>query len=117
MGATQYAMAVSNPLPPSLQVMAPVSASSDSHQGWVYHTGGALEWGWLVPYAILKGRNTLERAGLTEQLAKVDEYLLPAVNYGQPLTDAWYRHLPLSDWIELLNDVAPYMRGIPDQRV
>ena len=44
LGATQYTLAASNPLPPHLQAMAPVSASSDFHQSWVYHTGGAMEW-------------------------------------------------------------------------
>ena len=65
LGATQYALATNNPLPPHLQTMAPVSASSDFHQSWVYHTGGAMEWGWMVPYAIHKGLNTFPAPGAT----------------------------------------------------
>ncbi|MSQ07331.1 MAG: CocE/NonD family hydrolase [Dehalococcoidia bacterium] len=108
LGATQYTLATSNPLPPHLQAMAPVSASSDFHQSWVYHTGGAMEWGWMVPYAIHKGRNTLERLGRTDLLARMDEYVLPAGNFGQPLKDQWYRHLPLRDWVDWLKETAPY---------
>jgi putative CocE/NonD family hydrolase len=108
LGATQYTLATSNPLPPHLQVMAPVSASSDFHQSWVYHTGGAMEWGWMVPYAIYKGRNTLARHGLTDLLEQMDDYLLPPDNFAQPLRDEWYRHLPLKDWVGRLKQVAPY---------
>ena len=117
LGATQYTLAGSNPLPPHLQAMAPVSASSDFHQSWVYHTGGAMEWGWMVPYAILKGRNALERIGRTDLLAQMDEYVLPAGNFGQPLTDQWYRHLPLRDWIDRLKETAPYFQEYFDQEL
>ncbi|MHB8576557.1 MAG: CocE/NonD family hydrolase, partial [Dehalococcoidia bacterium] len=108
MGLTQYAIACNDPMPPSLQAMAPVSASSDFHASWIYHTGGAAMWGWMVPYAILKGRNTLQRKGLTDQLKQLDAYSEPANNFGQPLTADWYRHLPISDWGELLKETAPY---------
>ena len=94
-------------MPPSLQAMAPVSASSDYHASWIYHTGGAAMWGWMVPYAILKGRNTLERQGLSELLARMDEYVEPAANFGQPLREEWYRHLPITDWSDLLQETAP----------
>ena len=110
LGATQYTLATNNPLPPALQVMAPVSASSDFHQSWVYHTGGAMEWGWMVPYAIHKGRNTLERLGRADLLAQMDEYVLEPGNFGRPLKDEWYRHLPLQDWIGRLQETAPYFR-------
>ena len=108
MGATQYTLATNNPLPPHLQVMAPVSASSDFHQSWVYHTGGAMEWGWMAPYAIHKGINTLERLGRADLIKAVEAYLEPGENFARPLTDDWYRHLPLSDWKELLEETAPY---------
>ena len=117
LGATQYALAVNNPLPPSLQAMAPVSASSDFHQSWVYHTGGAMEWGWLVPYAIHKGRNTLERQGRQDLLAQLDEYVLAPGNFGRPLKDEWYRHLPLRDWIGRLQETAPYFHEYFDQEL
>ena len=117
LGATQYALATSNPLPPHLQVMAPFSASSDFHQSWVYHTGGAMEWGWMVPYAIHKGRNTLLRQGRTDLLAQMDEYVLPSDNFAQPLTEQWYRHLPLKDWVPRLKETAPYFGEYFDQEL
>ena len=114
LGATQYALATNNPVPPHLQAMAPVSASADFHQSWVYHTGGAIEWGWMVPYAIFKGRNTLGRAGRESLLSQLDEYLLPPDNFAQPLKDKWYRHLPLSDWTNRLKETAPYFQEYLD---
>jgi uncharacterized protein len=108
LGLTQYAIACHEPLPPSLQAMAPVSASSDYHASWIYHTGGAAMWGWLVPYAILKGRNTLERQGLSDLLKQMDEYVQPGTNFSQPLREEWYKHLPISDWGALLEQAAPY---------
>ena len=108
LGATQYAITGNDPMPPSLQAMAPVSASSDFHQSWVYHTGGASMWGWLVPYAIFKGRNTLERVGRQDLLAKLDEYVDPATNFSMPLKNGWFRHRPINDWIDLLKETAPY---------
>ena len=115
LGATQYTLAGKRPLPPHLATMATVSASSDFHQSWVYHTGGALEWGWTVPYAILKGRNTLARGGHNALLAKMDEYVTAPGNFGQPLSDRWYRHLPLRDWIDRLKEAAPYFHEYFDE--
>ena len=117
LGATQYTLATNNPLPPALQVMAPVSASADFHQSWVYHSGGAMEWGWMVPYAIHKGRNTLERLGRDDLLAQMDEYVLEPGNFGRPLKDEWYRHLPLQDWIGRLKETAPYFREYFEQEL
>ena len=117
LGATQYTMATNNPLPPHLQTMAPVSASSDFHQSWVYHTGGAMEWGWMVPYAIHKGRNTLQRLGRDDLLAQMDEYVLEPGNFGRPLSDEWFRHLPLRDWIERLKETAPYFHEYFEQEL
>ncbi len=117
LGATQYTMATNNPLPPHLQVTAPVSASSDFHQSWVYHTGGAMEWGWMVPYAIHKGRNTLRRLGRDDLLAQMDEYVLEPGNFGRPLSDEWFRHLPLRDWIDRLKETAPYFKEYFDQEL
>ncbi len=117
LGATQYTLATNNPLPRSLQAMAPVSASSDFHQSWVYHTGGAMEWGWLAPYAIHKGRNTLERLGRADLLAQMDNYVLEPGNFGRPLKDEWFRHLPLKDWIDRLAETAPYFREYFEQEL
>ena len=115
LGATQYTLATNNPLPPHLQTMAPFSASSDFHQSWVYHTGGAMEWGWMVPYAIHKGRNTLERIGREDLLPQMDDYVLPPGNFAQPLKEDWYNHLPLRDWIERLKEAAPYFSEYFDE--
>ncbi len=106
---TQYATACHDPLPPSLQAMAPVSASSDFHASWIYHTGGVLMWEWLVPYAISKGLNRLERENLPEVVAKLDELSGEQIGFlGKALTDEWYRHMPISDFGDLLADAAPY---------
>ena len=114
LGASQYTLAAGGPLPPHLQVMAPVSASADFHQSWAYHTGGAMEWGWMVPYAIHKGRNTLARQGHEELLSRMDEYVVSPDNFAQPLRDEWYRHLPLKDWADRLEQTAPYFREYLD---
>jgi putative CocE/NonD family hydrolase len=108
MGATQYMIACNDPMPPHLQAMAPVSAAADYHQGWVYHTGGAMLWGWAVPYAILKGRNTLHRVGRDDLLSVMDDYSQQGTNFGMPLTPEWFRHLPISDWADMLKEAAPY---------
>lgn len=120
LGLTQYLIACNNPMPPSLQCMAPVSASADYHASWIYHTGGVSKWGWMVPYAIFKGLNTLKRQGRRDLMDKMKEYVeggkLDGVrmtrwglNAFTPLTDEWYRHLPIKDWGELLKETAPYM--------
>lgn len=107
---TQYALLTNESLPPALQAMAPLSASSDPHASWVFHTGGAAMWEWLVPYAIHKGRNTLERAGRSDLLEALDRYVdYDATVFAPPLRDEWYRHLPLSDWADLLSEVVPYL--------
>lgn len=118
LGLTQYLIACNDPMPPSLQAMAPVSASSDHHQSWIYHTGGASLWGWLVPYAIFKGRNTLRRAGRDDLVERVASYIDGAhammrktrfgLNFTVPLTGEWFSHLPISDWSDLLAETAPY---------
>ena len=112
-------IACNDPMPPSLQAMAPVSASSDYHASWIYHTGGVSLWGWMAPYAIFKGLNTLKRKQRTDLMEKMKEYVeggefpIPrntrfGLNAFTPLTDKWYRHLPIKDWGELLKETAPY---------
>ena len=120
LGLTQYLIACNDPMPPSLQCMAPVSASADYHASWIYQTGGVSKWGWMVPYAIFKGLDTLKRQGRRDLMEKMKEYVeggeLSGVrktrwglNAFTPLTDEWYRHLPIKDWGELLKETAPYM--------
>ncbi len=109
LGATQYLLAPSRP--PHLKAAFPVSAAADFHQCWVYHTGGAFEFGWQIPYAILMARDSLERQGLTAQLlATLDRDLIPAPTpFAQPLSDQAYRRLPLMAWGDLLRPVARYL--------
>ena len=66
-------------------------------------------WGWIVPYAIFRGLATLRRAGRRDLMEKMKEYveggefpLMRQTKWGlnafTPLTDDWYRHLPIKDW-------------------
>ncbi len=66
LGATQYLLAPTRP--PHLKASFPASAPADFHQCWVYHSGGAFELGWQIPYAILMARDTIARRGLTQTL-------------------------------------------------
>ena len=119
LGLTQYMIACNDPMPPSLQAMAPVSASSDYHASWIYHTGGVSLWGWIVPYAIFKGLHTLKRLKRNDLFEKMKDYveggefpLMRQTRFGlnafTPLTDKWYRHLPIKDWGGILKETAPY---------
>src|SRR5262249_32591823 len=109
LGATQYLLAPSRP--PHLKAAFPVSAAADFHQCWVYHTGGAFELGWEIPYAILMARDSLESQGLTTPLLPVlePELVPPATPFSQPLSDQAYRRLPLMAWGDLLRPVARYL--------
>src|SRR3989442_922292 len=66
LGATQYLLAPTRP--PHLVASFPASAPGDFHECWVYHSGGAFELGWQIPYAILMARDTIARRGLTKTL-------------------------------------------------
>ena len=109
LGATQYLLLPTRP--PHLKTAFPVSASADFHQSWVYHTGGAFEFGWQIPYAILMARDSLARQGLTDTLLPVLERDItdPVIPFAQPLTEAAYRRLPLAYWDDLLKPVARYL--------
>jgi putative CocE/NonD family hydrolase len=109
LGATQYLLAPTRP--PHLRAAFPASAASDFHQAWVYHTGGAFELGWQVPYAMLMARDTIARKGLTASLLpEIERALAPAVTpWAPPLTSEAYRRLPLTAWAELLAPVAGYL--------
>ena len=109
LGATQYLLAPTRP--PHLQAAFPASAAADFHQAWVYHTGGAFELGWQIPYAVLMARDTIARAGLTTSLLpRLERELAPAVTpWAPPLSPEAYRRLPLTAWAELLEPVAGYL--------
>ena len=108
LGATQYLLAPARP--PHLVASFPASAAADFHQCWVYHTGGAFELGWQVPYAILMARDTIARRGLTATLLpELERLLAPAPTpWAPPISDEAYRRLPLTAWADLLGPVAPY---------
>jgi putative CocE/NonD family hydrolase len=106
-GATQYLLPHTRP--PHLVCQVPISASANFHASWVYHTGGVFEFGWQVAYTIFMARNTAERQGFgANYVAQLEHYVTSGVNFAQPLTDEWYRHLPLHDWADWLKETAPY---------
>ena len=109
LGATQYLLAPTRP--PHLLASFPVSAPADFHESWVYHSGGAFELGWQIPYAILMARDTIARRGLTEKLLPdLERVLAPAPTpWAPPLSDAAYRRLPLMAWADQLAPVARYL--------
>jgi putative CocE/NonD family hydrolase len=110
LGATQYLLAPTRP--PHLKASFPASAAADFHQAWVYHTGGAFELGWQIPYAILMARDTIARKGLTQALLpELERALAPAPTpWAPPLSLEAYRRLPLTSWAELLEPVAAYLK-------
>jgi len=109
LGATQYLLAPTRP--PHLKASFPASAPGDFHQCWVYHTGGAFELGWQIPYAVLMARDTIARKGLGPSLLPELERLLapPVTPWAPPLAEDAYRRLPLSAWAAQLAPVAPYI--------
>jgi putative CocE/NonD family hydrolase len=109
LGATQYLLAPTRP--PHLAASFPVSAPADFDECWIYHTGGAFELGWQIPYTILMARDTITRRGLGATLLPALERLLaPAETpWAPPLTAEAYRRLPLIEWAELLAPVARYL--------
>ena len=113
LGATQYLLAPTRP--PHLRCAFPVSAAANFHQSWVYHTGGALSLGWLLPYTIFLARETLERKGLKEKLwPEIRPYLERSINFANPMTPEGYARLPLESWADVLEEVAPYYRDYLD---
>src|SRR5438094_954373 len=109
LGATQYLLAPTRP--PHLKASFPASAPADFHQCWVYHSGGAFELGWQIPYAILMARDTIARRGLTATLLPELERELAAAPtpWAPPLSPEAYGRLPLLDWAKRLEPVAPYL--------
>ncbi|HEV8436549.1 MAG TPA: CocE/NonD family hydrolase, partial [Methylomirabilota bacterium] len=109
LGATQYLLAPTRP--PHLTASFPASAPADFHQSWVYHSGGAFELGWQIPYAILMARDTIARRGLGDKLLPELERELAAAPtpWAPPLSPAAYRRLPLMAWAEQLQPVARYL--------
>jgi len=111
--ADQYLTAPTRP--PHLRAMFAVSAPSDWHECWVYHTGGVLDFGWLIPYCLMMTPNQLERKGTSRSLETIKNYYPdPALmNFG-PLKDEHHSHLPIYDWVERLKDSVPYIKDYLD---
>jgi putative CocE/NonD family hydrolase len=88
----------------------PAAAAADVHQCWAYHTGGAFELGWQLPYALLMARDTIARRGLTAtMLPELERLLAPAPTpWAPPVSEDAYRRLPLTAWADWLAPVAPY---------
>jgi putative CocE/NonD family hydrolase len=108
LGATQYLLAPTRP--PHLKAAFPASAPADFHQSWAYHTGGAFELGWQIPYAILMARDTIARKKLADLWPVLERDLAPAPTpWAPPVTPEAYRRLPLMTWGELLKPVAAYL--------
>jgi len=109
LGATQYLLAPTRP--PHLVASFPASAPADFHECWVYHSGGAFELGWQIPYAILMARDSIARHGLTKTLwPELERELAPAPTpWAPPLSPEAYRRLPLMDWAKRLEPVARYL--------
>src|SRR2546425_11140940 len=97
LGATQYLLAPTRP--PHLVASFPASAPGDFHECWVYHSGGAFELRWQIPYAILMARATIARRGLTKTLwpALPREPAPAPTPWAPPLSPEAYRRLPLMD--------------------
>ena len=108
MGATQYLLAPTRP--PHLRAMVPVSAPSDWHESWGYRTGGALEWGWFISYVLLMVPGQLERQGLSKRWPEFAQYLRDPHGSMGELIDEAYSHLPLADWGERFQEIAPYVQ-------
>jgi len=109
LGATQYLLAPERP--PHLKAAFPVSAAADFHQCWMYHTGGAFELGWQIPYALLMARDSIARRGLTKTLLPwLEQQLAPAPTpWAPPLSPEAYARLPLTAWADRLAPVARYL--------
>jgi len=77
----------------------------------VYHSGGAFELGWQIPYAILMARDTIARRGLTATLLpELERELVAAPTpWAPPLSPEAYRLLPLVEWAKRLEPVASYL--------
>jgi uncharacterized protein len=117
--ATQYLLAPARP--PHLVACAPISAPSDWRESWVYRTGGALELGWLLPYAIIGlGFENARRSGKLDLLSELVVYFgLPAERFLKgpgliPLEGSAYSRVPVVEWANLLAPIAPYLRDYFD---
>ena len=112
--AVQYLMAPTRP--PHLRAMFAVSAPSDWHQCWVYRGAGVLDFGWLLPYAMMMTPDQVKRKGAPALFQTIRNYYPDpkAVSLFAGLKDEHFRHLPIYDWVETLRDSVPYLKDYLD---
>lgn len=107
LGLVQYYAAPTRP--PHLKVMCPVSGPVTYFENCVWRRG-VFELGWILAYFVFMARDTLGRKGLYEkERAVLDSYLANPDALISPLKDEVYRHLPLIDWAQRLENGAPYL--------
>ncbi len=93
----QYQLLAGNP-PLSLRAAVPMGGPTDLRDGWAYTRGGALELGWVLPWALELARDTATRdasARLAPPLARVPERPLLAGIPSAPTPEDAYERLPL----------------------
>lgn len=76
-GATQWLAAIAQP--PHLVTMIPATTTSDFHNSWVYHTGGAFDLIFNIGWAIAVSGNTAKRLGIKEPTVEEAGATLDAV--------------------------------------
>ncbi|OGW12069.1 MAG: hypothetical protein A3G93_08225 [Nitrospinae bacterium RIFCSPLOWO2_12_FULL_45_22] len=108
LGLVQYAVASTRP--PHLKAQCPVSGPVTLYADFIYHTGGALELGWILPYFIFMAFNTAERKALgADFLSRLKDFVIITPKTIIPgLKDFWYHHLPVMDWGRLLGEASPF---------
>ena len=112
--AVQYLMAPTRP--PHLRAMFATSAPSDWHESWVYRGAGVLDFGWLLPYCLMMTPDQLKRKGARHLLETIRTYYpnQAEMNLWDGLKEEHFRHLPIYDWAERLQDSVPYLKDYFD---
>ena len=112
--AVQYLLAPTHP--PHLRAMFATSAPSDWHECWVYRGAGVLDFGWLLPYCLMMTPDQLKRTGSRHLLETIRNYYpnQSEMNLWDGLKEEHFRHLPIYDWVERLQDSIPYLRDYLD---
>ena len=96
-GATQLLAAVTRP--PSLKTMAPGFTGSQYYEGWTYN-GGALAAAFVCYWATVLAVGSAVRAG--------DRAAAESLSAALGGAEAWFWHLPLSEFPPLQDSYAPY---------
>jgi putative CocE/NonD family hydrolase len=95
--------------PPHLLATCPVSGPVTYFENCLYRRG-VFELGWVLCYFTFMARNTLLRKGIYDaHRERLDSYLARPDIPLSALKDEVYRHLPVADWAERLQEGAPYL--------